>query len=293
MDTDVARQLRMLALSVAETQKRLNNISREIRDWEFGGDLSVPKRTSASRGSAGRPGRVIFNSDDGQLNVDDGSTWVSGTTVDEDAIHDNVAGEISALSSKTAPVSADSLVIEDSEDSNNKKKLLITNLPAGSPAADSITNVELANMATDTIKGRNTVGTGDPEDLTVSEVLLMLGVEAGATADQTAGEIEGIVSHDNLQAIPVNDHIDWTQDQGATDIHAGNIPEEEMYALQYDDVGSGVAYLGEAAVGAVTSAAVWRIKKIVETAGDIVVTWADGDSDFDNIWDNRLSLSYS
>jgi hypothetical protein len=50
---------------------------------------------------------------------------------DDDAIHDNVAGEINAITEKTTPVGADLLLIEDSADSNNKKKVQITNLPSG------------------------------------------------------------------------------------------------------------------------------------------------------------------
>jgi hypothetical protein len=48
------------------------------------------------------------------------------------------------------------------------------------------------------------------------------GIESGATADQTAGEIEAIVTHDNLLGFVANEHIDWTADQGATNIHSGN-----------------------------------------------------------------------
>lgn len=55
-----------------------------------------------------------------------------GGGTDADAIHDNVAGEISAITEKAAPVSADLLVIEDSADSNNKKRVQIGNLPGGS-----------------------------------------------------------------------------------------------------------------------------------------------------------------
>jgi len=41
----VERQLRMLALAVAENQQRLNNVSREIRDWEFDGNVTLPSNT--------------------------------------------------------------------------------------------------------------------------------------------------------------------------------------------------------------------------------------------------------
>lgn len=49
--------------------------------------------------------------------------------IDSDAIHDNIAGEIDAITEKTTPVDADLLLIEDSADSNNKKKIEIGNLP--------------------------------------------------------------------------------------------------------------------------------------------------------------------
>lgn len=50
---------------------------------------------------------------------------------DGDAIHDNVASEISAVTEKTTPVDNDLLLIEDSAASNAKKSLKIGNLPAG------------------------------------------------------------------------------------------------------------------------------------------------------------------
>lgn len=45
---------------------------------------------------------------------------------------------------------------------------------------DSVTNAKLANMATQTIKGRTTAGTGDPEDLTATQARTVLGL---ATTD--------------------------------------------------------------------------------------------------------------
>lgn len=54
-------------------------------------------------------------------------------------------------------------------------------------------------------------------------------------------------------------------------------------------------YVGYAAPGSLTSAAVWRIVRITYDANDnpTVVEWADGNNGFDNIWDNRAALSYS
>lgn len=73
--------------------------------------------------------------------------------------------------------------------------------------------------------------------------------------------------------------------------------EEAMpYAVRIDQAADGVTYYtGQAPIGSATSSAVWRIKKTLlsDTSDDVVVTWADGDSLFNNIWDNRLSLTYS
>ena len=52
-----------------------------------------------------------------------------GGGADADAIHDNVAGEISAIAEKAAPVAADMLLIEDSAAANAKKRVQLTNLP--------------------------------------------------------------------------------------------------------------------------------------------------------------------
>lgn len=68
-----------------------------------------------------------------------------GSGTDPDAIHDNVAGEIAAITAKATPVSGDFLLIEDSADSNNKKRITIGDLPGGGaslPVSDSTSIVE-------------------------------------------------------------------------------------------------------------------------------------------------------
>lgn len=55
-----------------------------------------------------------------------------------------------------------------------------------------------------------------------------------------------------------------------------------------------VIYRGEAAPGTAESASAWRIRRITLAADDDATTvWADGNSDYDNVWSNRLILSYS
>ena len=46
---------------------------------------------------------------------------------------------------------------------------------------DVVSNAKLANMATQTIKGRTTAGTGDPEDLTAAQARSVIGISAANT----------------------------------------------------------------------------------------------------------------
>ncbi len=62
------------------------------------------------------------------------------------------------------------------------------------------------------------------------------------------------------------------------------------FTLRLETVGS-IDYVGEASIGTVTSASLWRIKKVDNSSG-IVLQWA-GSGAFDQVWDNRASLSYS
>lgn len=58
--------------------------------------------------------------------------------------------------------------------------------------------------------------------------------------------------------------------------------------------GQTTIYKAFADAGSIETAAVWRISKLVlDTDDDLVTTFADGDTNYDNIWTDRLSLSYS
>jgi hypothetical protein len=55
-------------------------------------------------------------------------------------------------------------------------------------ANNSVSNAQLADVASGTLKGRVSANSGDPEDLTAAQVRALLSVAAGATAAGTAGD---------------------------------------------------------------------------------------------------------
>lgn len=74
----------------------------------------------------------------------------------------------------------------------------------------------------------------------------------------------------------------------------GQSAEDLMpYAERVDFVGSTTIYKGWADVGADESDAVWRIQKITLNGDDTTKIWAEGSAAFNQVWDDRLTLTYS
>lgn len=66
-----------------------------------------------------------------------------------------------------------------------------------------------------------------------------------------------------------------------------------QYAVRLDETTTtGVTYIGKALIGTSSADNDWAIQKMDET-GDLIITWADGNDNFDNVWDNRASLVYA
>lgn len=66
-----------------------------------------------------------------------------------------------------------------------------------------------------------------------------------------------------------------------------------VYAERVDFVGSTLIYRGWAEAGSDESDAVWRIARLTLAGDDVTKEWADGSDAFTQIWDDRLTLSYS
>lgn len=79
-------------------------------------------------------------------------------------------------------------------------------------------------------------------------------------------------------------------DTNLTEINSVITPKATLLAVDSGD--STIKYIGKAYPGSLTSAEAWMIQRMTKTT-DLVLEFADGDSNFDNVWDDRESLSYS
>ncbi len=98
-------------------------------------DVTYTPTTLTDWDSDTDPGDVDNALDQLAERVDDLEAIPGGT--DANAIHDNVAGEIAAVTEKASPVSADLILLEDSADGYAKKYAEIGNLPGGGGGGDS------------------------------------------------------------------------------------------------------------------------------------------------------------
>jgi hypothetical protein len=99
----------------------------------------------------------------------------------------------------------------------------------------------------------------------------------------------------------LNDYIVETEDQGGgihrQVVEVGSIAATATLSLsacaaRVDYVSSTLTYIGHATPGTLNAAAAWRIRRVTGSS-DITVEWADGNANYDNVWDDRAGLSYS
>lgn len=69
--------------------------------------------------------------------------------------------------------------------------------------------------------------------------------------------------------------------------------EPVIKTVLVDDFSSTETFVGYAAVGTLPNQSLWRIKKITTSGSQTVMHWCDGDSSFNNKWDDRAILTYS
>jgi hypothetical protein len=77
------------------------------------------------------------------------------------------------------------------------------------------------------------------------------------------------------------------------DIDLLHAEELTKFTVKIDEPDSDTAYYGFAEPGTLTSDDKWRILKKTVSGNVTSYLWCDSDLKFDNIWDNRASLTYS
>ena len=88
--------------------------------------------------------------------------------------------------------------------------------------ANVVSNAKMADVATATIKGRSTAGTGDPEDLTAAQARALLNVANGATANSPDATLLARANHTGTQtASTISDFNSASRAQTEAELVAG------------------------------------------------------------------------
>ena len=167
----------------------------------------------------------------------------------------------------------------------------------------TITDRSLAAPVIATLQAKNPAGvhgainrtTGGNLKISVQEISDGLDIGAGNAGSETQ---RVSISTDDVNLSAIKTATAAIQAAQLPDGHnvtidnPGDIGTPSTYTTRIDEASATVTYIGDAAIGSATSGALWRIKKIDTTSGTSI-TFADGDGNFNNIWDNRAALTYS
>lgn len=197
-------------------------------------------------------------------NLDDDSVWrwdagvspaawvLKSPGTDDDAIHDNVAGEIAAVTEKATPVSADLLLMEDSADSNNKKRIQVGNLPGSGSGGSLLASHDFSASPTNEV-----IVTGIDLEDAIDIVAINLG-----SGTATLG-LRVQLSTDNGSTV-----LD-----GAADYHIGLIALDGSTTLRGDSDNDELGYIGSG--GATASSGIYGNATIHSARNTDVPTWAE------------------
>lgn len=139
------------------------------------------------------------------LTDDSPITWLQVQTgpaagIDTDAIHDNVAGEIAAITAKATPAGADLVVIEDSAAANVKKSTTAAAIAAsGPPAAHTHTHASTTGQtANDHHNQIHALGGADHTSATLAQLNALV---SDADVPALAGQLGGTAASPDVRGI--------------------------------------------------------------------------------------------
>ena len=157
------------------------------------------------------------------------------------AVHDNVAGEIAAVTAKGTPTTSDLLLIEDAAAANVKKSITIGNLPAATPAAhaashqngggDEISVAGLSGVLADNqpaipAAGIDTSAIHDNVAAEISAIAAKAAPDTGdllVIEDSTAGNAKKSITIGSLPAAAPAAHASTHENGGGDEINVGGL----------------------------------------------------------------------
>lgn len=137
--------------------------------------------------------------------------------------------------------------------------------------------------------------TGDP----INTVDGKLDVNASVTATIGDIEIDAVTSSVRVEDPATGAHVRVELDgsiNANVKVDAGdgdNVAIGNTWKKMVDQPDAVTTYIGSANPGTTLAAASWQIKRITVTGTITAIEFADGNLNFDNVWNNRASLTYN
>jgi hypothetical protein len=128
------------------------------------------------------------------------------------------------------------------------------------------------------------ISAADGDNVAISDGTHTLDVNAD-------GSINSVVTATNLDIRPLDALIDNVEVSGTVSVD--NFPSEQVYATRVDEASSTVTYIGKAVPGTTNAASLWQISRLTQSGSVLSSEYANGSDAFNQVWNDRASLSYS
>ena len=93
-------------------------------------------------------------------------------------------------------------------------------------------------------------------------------------------------------SVPAETVIETEEQAGGEHRQVVKVGEKALYEVKVDTATATITYIGKAAPGTSAGAEEWQILRIDTSVLAADILYADGDTAFDNEWDERAGLSY-
>ncbi len=219
--------------------------------------------------------------------------------------NDDGVVDSAATSAALTGAQATAITLNTAKETNATHTGEVTGSGALTIADGVVTNAKLANVATATIKGRVTAATGDPEDLTVTQVRTLINVEDGADVTDAANvaaagavmnsgneSIDGVKTFTSDPVIPAEVYgVGWN---GSNEPPTKNDVYDKIEAISSGGEVNTASNVGTAGVGVFKqkTGVDLEFKKINAGSSKVTITDDAGNSEVDiDVAEANLMLS--